>query len=147
MKNKAYVGTEVHWAQSQTGIVRLLNQRGIREIRFTNLEQKFALEFRATDGLPQPISVRIVVPIAYRGDSDEKRGKELNRLHRVLFYHLKAKFVAIDNDLTEFMEEFMSHLVVTDKSGNSSTMAQVLLPQYTRSLESGEQKEFKLLAD
>src|SRR4051812_16121110 len=102
MKNSAYAGTSVHWSQSQTGIVRLLNQRGIHEIRFTNLKEQFVLEFRATKDMPQAVAIRIAVPILYSGDNEDKRGKLLNRLHRVLFYHLKAKFVAIDNELTEF---------------------------------------------
>ena len=43
------------------------------------------------------------------------------------------------------MEEFMPHLVIMDKQGNSTTMGQALLPQYKQGIESGEQKEFKLL--
>jgi len=63
----------------------------------------------------------------------------------VLFYHIKAKFVAIESGLAEFMEEFMPHLIVMDKNGNSTTMGTVLIPQYKKNLESGEQKDFKLL--
>ena len=68
-------------------------------------------------------------------------------MHRVLFYHLKAKFVAIDSGLTEFMEEFMPHLIVMDKKGNSTTMGQVLLPKYKESIENGKQQDFKLLGE
>lgn len=146
MKNLAYKGTSVNWAKSQTAIVKLLISRGIYESRFTNLTDKFALEFRVTEGGKKPIAVRILVPFA-TFDSEKKREQELNRLHRVLFYHLKAKFTAIESGLTEFMEEFMPHLVIMDRNGNSTTMAQTLLPQYTQSLESGEQKEFRLLGD
>jgi len=65
-------------------------------------------------------------------------------MHRVLFHHLKAKFTAIECGLTEFMEEFMPHLIIMDKNGNSTTMGQTLLPQYKESLESGKQKPFLL---
>jgi len=144
--NKAYKGTKVNWAKSQTAIVKMLNQRKIYQTRFTNLEDKFAIEFSVNlPELEKPVSVRILVPIDYNGDDEKKRTQELNILHRVLFFHLKAKFVAIDSGLTEFMEEFMPHLIVMDKNGNSTTVGQVMLPQYKKSLESGEQKEFKLL--
>lgn len=142
----AYKTTTVNWAKSQTAIVKLLNARGIYQTRFTNLEKKFAVEFMVPQ-TPKPIGVRVVVPLQYDGDNEEKRQKDLNRLHRVLFYHLKAKFVAIDSGLTEFMEEFMPHLIIMDAKGNSTTLGQAILPQYTQALESGEQKDFKLLGD
>lgn len=141
----AYKNTQVNWARSQTAIIKLLAVRDIRESRFTNLEDRFALEFRVVEGgVSKPVSIRIVVPFQTQSN-DKKREQELNRLHRVLFYHLKAKFTAIESGLTEFMEEFMPHLVIMDKHGNSTTMGQALLPQYKNSIESGEQKEFKLL--
>ena len=148
MKNKAYKNTSVNYAKSQTAVVKLLNSRGIYESRFTNLTDRFALEFRVVEnGIERPLAVRIVIPIQYKGEDEKNRTQEINALHRVLFYHLKSKFVAIDAGVTEFMEEFMSHLVIMDKNGTSSTMGQVLLPQYKKAVESGEQKEFKLLDD
>lgn len=151
---KTYQGTTVNWSKSQVAITKLLNDQGIFETRFTNLEDKFALEFKVKEGkkvilgvgLEKGIAVRIVVP--FEGFTDTKRREaELSRLHRVLFYHLKAKFVAIENGVTEFMEEFMPHLVIMDKNGTSTTMAQALLPQYRKSIDSGEQKDFNLLGD
>ena len=147
MKNYAYKGTVVNWAKSQTAIVKMLTQRGICQTRFTNLQDKFAIEFIAPEGGTKPVGVRILVPIQYKGQDEKKREQDLNRLHRVLFYHLKAKFVAIDSGLTEFMEEFMPHLIIMDKRGNSTTLGQAMLPQYRDSLESGEQKDFKLLGE
>ena len=151
---KSYKKTSVNWAKSQTGIVKLLNQNNIYESRFTNLENKFALEFRKMEkqnnkevgGFIKPIGVRVIVPFHTKKD-DIKHEQEMNYLHRVLFYHLKSKFIAIDSGLTEFSEEFMPHLIIMDKNGNSTTMGQALLPQYNDALESGEQKEFKLLDD
>jgi len=148
MKNYAYKGTKVNWAKSQTAIVKLLNDRGIYQTRFTNLEDKFAVEFVANlEGVEKPVGVRILVPVRYKGDDEKMRGQELNILHRILFYHLKAKFVAIDNNLTEFMEEFMPHLIVMDKNGNSTTLGQTILPQYNKQLEEGKSKDFKLLPE
>ena len=145
---KPYKNTKVHWARSQTAIIKLLNARGIFQTRFTNLENKFAIEFMAqVKEEEKPVGVRILVPIQYKGDDEKQREQELNVLHRVLFYHLKAKFVAIESDLTEFMEEFMPHLIIMDKSGNSTTLGQAILPQYKENLESGKQKDFRLLEE
>lgn len=143
----AYKSTDVHWSRSQTMIHKMLNELGVYDVRFTNLKDKFALEFLITLEEGKPRAVRIVVPITYRGDDEEKRQKELNTLHRILVAHLKAKFIAIGKGLTEFEQEFMSHLVITDKFGNSRTMGEALLPQYRENLESGENKDFKLLGD
>lgn len=151
---KSYQGTKVNWAKSQTQIVKELNHRDIFESRFTNLEDKFVLEFRVKEtkklilgiGQAKGITVRIVVPFQSSPDP-KKRESELNRLHRILLNHIKAKFVAIENGVTEFMEEFMPHLVIMNKAGDSTTMGQALLPQYKKSIESGEQKDFNLLGD
>lgn len=145
---QAYSATSVHWSRSQPQIVKMLNDRQIYSTRFTNMTDRFAMEFIATvPGQEKPIAVRIIIPLKHTKDDDKRRENELNRLHRVLFHHLKAKFVSIDSGLTEFMEEFMPHLIVTDNKGNSTTMGAVLLPQYKKNLESGENKEFKLLSD
>lgn len=145
---RPYRNTKVNWARSQAAILKLLNSRGIFQTRFTNLEHKFAVEFLAQiKENEKPVGVRILVPIQYKGEDEKKREQELNVLHRVLFYHLKAKFTAIESNLTEFMEEFMPHLIIMDKSGNSTTLGQAILPQYKESLESGKQKDFKLLEE
>ena len=152
--SQSYKGTTVNWAKSQTQIVKLLNQWGIYESRFTNLQDRFVLEFRVTTdikklafkiGVEKGLMVRIIVPFTNHKNDEKTREKELNRLHRVLLYHIKAKFVAIESGVTEFMEEFMPHLVIMDKSGNSTTLGQSLLPQYKKALDSGEQPEIKLL--
>jgi len=139
---KAYRGTKIVWAKTQTKIVKLLNSKKIFETRFTNLQDKFVLEFRVTDK-EKPIAIRIIVPLKTQS-TENKQQQELNQMHRVLFHHLKAKFIAIECGLTEFMEEFMPHLIIMDKNGNSTTMGQTLLPQYKESLESGKQKPFLL---
>lgn len=144
----AYNGTDVHWAKSQSQIYKMLNELGIYDIRFTNLKDKFALEFLIQISQDEkPRAVRIVSPLKYSGDDENKRTKELNITHRILLAHIKAKFVAIGCGLTEFEQEFMAHLLITDKSGNSRTMGEALLPQYRQSIESGENKDFKLLGD
>ena len=95
----------------------------------------------------KPRAVRIVVPLRARIEDDKQRERELNRIHRVLLNHLKGKFVAIASGLSEFAEEFMPHLVITDKHGNSRTMGEALLPDYRKAIDSGENPDFKLLGD
>lgn len=141
--SKTYSNTSVNWMRSQGEIIKMLTARGVYQTRFTNIESKFVMEFLAPQPHGKPVGVRIIVPI--QGHKDEKkREKELNRMHRVLFYHLKAKFVAIDSGLTEFSEEFMPHLIITDKNGNSSTMGEHLLPQYKEKHDSDDHKPFLL---
>jgi hypothetical protein len=141
---EAYRGTDVHWSKSQTEIYKMLNELGIYDIRFTNLKEKFVLEFLITviDG-EKPRAVRITSHLKELAD-ENKRTRELNIVHRMLVAHIKAKFLAIGRGLTEFEQEFMAHLVITDKSGNSRTIGEALLPQYRDNLESGDNKDFRL---
>ncbi|SRR6266436_888214 len=143
---RAYTGTDVHWSKSQGHIHQMLNQLGIFDVRFTNVKDRFMLEFlvQLEDG-GKPRAVRIVSPLKDTGDSEERRTKELNIVHRMLVAHIKSKFVAIGRGLTEFEQEFMAHLVITDKNGNSRTMGEALLPQYRESIETGKNQEFKML--
>ena len=145
---RAYKNTSVNWAKTQAGIYKMLGEIGIFEIRFTNLRDKFVLEFlvQIVEG-EKPRAVRILVPLAYTGEDEGKRQKELNIVHRILFNHLKAKFIAIASGLTEFEQEFMAHLLIKDKSGNPTTMGDMLLPQYKESIESGKNGDIKLLED
>lgn len=142
----AYKGTIINWAKTQAEIYKKLGEMGIYEIRFTNLRDKFALEFLVTvvEGT-KPRAVRIVIPLQYTGEQEEKRTKELNLVHRILLNHLKAKFLAIANGLTEFEQEFMAHLVINDKNGNSRTMGEMLLPEYKKQIDDGRGGNFNLL--
>ena len=142
----AYRNTSVSWAKSQTELQKKLNELGIYNIRFTNMKDKFALEFivEINEG-EKPRAVRIIVPIKNADKDERQREQELNTTHRILLSHLKAKFVAIHGGITEFEKEFMAHLVITDKQGNSTTMGEALLPEYQKTIESGENPDFKLL--
>lgn len=142
----AYKSTDVHWSKTQSQIYKLLGELDIYEIRFTNLKDKFVLEFLVQiSNEEKPRAIRIIVPVKHSTSDESRRQKELNSIHRILFHHLKAKFVAVAAGLTEFEQEFMAHLVILDKNGNSQTMGEMLLPKYRESIESGENPEFKLL--
>ena len=143
---KAYKTTDVYWGKSQSQIMVMLEQVGIDQIRFTSLPDRFVLEFMAKlDERSIPKAVRIIIPLRTKKEENpDKRNKELNIIHRILLQHLKAKFVAIGNGLTEFEQEFMSHLVITDKGGRSTTMGEMLLPQYEKNLEDKTTPRFLL---
>ena len=145
---RAYKTTQVNWARTQAEIYKILGDLGIYEVRFTNVRNKFVLEFLVQlEKEQKPRAVRIIVPIQYKGENEEKRKRELNIVHRILFYHLKAKFVAVQSGLTEFEEEFMAHLLITDQHGNSKTIGEAMLPQYRKAIEDGKGQDFKLLPE
>jgi hypothetical protein len=142
---KSYHTTDVYWGKSQSQIMTMLGQVGIDQIRFTSLPDRFVLEFMAKfDEKSIPKAVRIVIPLRTDKENIEKRNKELNIVHRILLNHLKAKFVAIGNGLTEFEQEFMAHLVITDKSGKTMTMGEMILPQYEKNLQDKTMPQFLL---
>src|SRR5574343_283835 len=94
----AYKSTQVNWAKSQQSIMKILGDVGIEQIRFTNLPDRHVLEFVAKEDNKIPKGVRIVTPLVSKvSDNPDKRNKELNVIHRILFNHLKAKFIAISS--------------------------------------------------
>lgn len=143
---QAYRSTDVYWSKSQGQIMKMLGEVGIEEIRFTSLSDRFILEFMARiDERSIPKAVRIIIPLrTTKSDNPEKRNKELNIIHRILLQHLKAKFIAIGSGLAEFESEFMAHLVITDKAGKSTTMGEMLLPQYEENLQDNTMPKFLL---
>jgi hypothetical protein len=137
MKN-AYRSTDVYWGKSQQAIMKILQEIGIEQIRFTSMPDRHILEFVVADEGRIPKGVRVVTPLKSKSsDTTEKKNQELNIIHRILFNHLKAKFLAIARGLTEFEQEFMAHLIITDKNGKSTTLGEQMLPQYEKHIEGG----------
>lgn len=144
---KAYRKTTVPWGKSQADITKLLTKNDIHDVRFTFLNSRNELicEFNypcKIEGKAVNAGVRIVVPIPQTKDPEQSK----NQIHRALFHYLKTKFEALEFGLVEFIQEFMPHLIVYDKNGNTSTMYQIIKPQYSRGLLTGEQGDIKMLA-
>jgi len=137
MKN-AYKYTSVYWAKSQSDIMKMLGQIGVEQIRFTSMPDRFVLEFVMQEEGKIPMGVRIVTPLRSKSGDETKRNKELNTVHRILLNHLKAKFLAVSEELTEFEQEFMAHLIVKGKDGRDTTIGEQLLPQYHKHIEGGQ---------
>ena len=131
MKQKlnSYKNTAVNWAKSQAQIGKLLDKVGIKDVRFTFMQsqQSVICEFNyptEVDKKAVNIGVRIIVRLPDYSDEDKAK----NQCHRALFYYLKSKFEALDFGLVEFVQEFMPHLIVYDKKGNTSTLYQTIAP-------------------
>lgn len=129
-RTRAYEGTNVNFAVSQSQINKLLNAHEIQDIQYTTISydtatasgltmekgtQAIMLVFqkhvKMPDGQSGNIPVRVVVP--------NVPPERLNQYYRLLFWYVKSKFEAIDSGLVEFAEEFMAHLQIADKSGVS----------------------------
>lgn len=147
-KLNSYKNTSVNWAKSQAQIGKLLDQVGVKDVRFTFMQsqQSIICEFNypsELEGKPVTIGVRIVTKLKESNNEEQEK----NRVHRILFNKLKSRFLEIQEDTEEFVKVFMADLVVFDKKGNSSTMAQLVLPQYNKGLITGEQKEILMLGN
>ena len=86
----------------------------------------------------------MIVPLWAQSADEHQRERDINGLHQVLFHHLQSKFVAIAAGLSDFDEEFMPHLVVTDNHGKSRTLGEALLPEYRQAIDSGDKPDFQL---
>jgi len=141
-------GTDIHWSKSQREISKELTALGISDIRFRKQRNRLVLEFSVP--LPDhetPRAVRMSVPLRVQMEEEKKWERDINRLHRVLFHHLKSKFVAIAAGFSDFDEEFMPYLVVTDKRGTCRTLGEALLPDYRKAIASGNSPDFQCLED
>ena len=147
-KLNSYKNTSVNWAKSQAQIGKLLDQVGVRDVRFTFMQsqQSIICEFNypsELEGKAVTMGVRIVTKLKESKDEEQEK----NRVHRILFNKLKSRFLEIQEDTQEFVRVFMADLIVFDKKGNSTTMAQVILPQYNKGLITGEQKDILMIGN
>ena len=145
---RAYKQTSVHWGKSQANIGKLLEKHGVHDTRFTFLQSRSELicEFNyptTLEGKDVSLGVRILLPIPQAKNQEQAK----NQIHRALFYYLKSKFEALSFGLVEFVQEFMPHLIIFDKSGNSKTLYQIISPQYSKAVITGTQGEIKMLPD
>ncbi len=144
----AYKATSVQWGKSQADISKLMTKQGIQDTRFTFAQSKNQLicEFNypiIIAKVEKPVGVRIVLPIPITHDLEKAK----NQIHRALFYYLKTKFEALNFGLVEFTQEFMAHLVITNKQGQSTTLFQAVMPQFNKGLVNGEQGDIKMLPE
>ena len=123
----------------------MMNEIGINDVRITQVGNDFMLEFMAKmRHNEQPRLVRINIPFTPELEDTEKQKKrKKNVLFRVLFYHLKDKFVAISRGLREFEEEFLPDLVV-QHNGKQERLGDILVPKYKKMLQKGSVAIFRI---
>ena len=156
---KSYKNTSVNYMQSQAKIGQLLEDRGIKETRFTNISNKTAklaglemekestaimLEFfqpkQLADGLKGTIPIRIIIPNI--PDDEKKR----NQAYRIFYWYLKTKFEAVDTGLVEFEQEFMPHIAL-GKGSFTQNVWNVFKKKMLPSIMSGKSADVNLLTE
>ena len=145
---KAYTGTRVDYGYTQRQITKMLEAIGIDKIRITQEGNDFALEFFAQLRKGEaPRKVKINVPFTPElEDTYQAKQHKKDVLFRVLFHHLKDKFVAINRGLKEFEEEFLSDLMI-NHNGREVRLGDVLVPKYKKMLEKGDVAVFRIEAE
>jgi hypothetical protein len=155
---KSYRDTSVPWGTTQGQIVKMLSDRDINDVQFTNISKETAersglsledgtiaiiLVFQKLvqlpDGTSGMIPVRIMVPNVYTDN------RSLNQYYRLLYWYLKSKFEAIDTGLVEFAEEFMAHLQIGDNRGGFGRLWDKFKGGYYKAIGSGTMPESNLL--
>ena len=117
----------------------MLNDIGIHDIRITNENDDYSLEFMVKlkhNEFARKVRINIPFTTELR-DTIRKKEQRKRVLFRILFYHLKDKFVAISNGLKEFEEEFLSDLVVI-ADGKERRLGDIIVPQYKHQLKTNK---------
>lgn len=136
---KAYKQTKVDYSLTQGKIVDMLNELNITNVRITQQGTDYSVEFLVRLQPNESFrKVRINVPFTSElGESISKQHKHKNQIFRVLYYHLKDKFVAVQNGLKEFEEEFLADLVIIS-NGKEQRLGDVIVPHYKSQLKEGK---------
>ena len=142
---KAYTTTRLEFGQTQQQITTMLEEIGITKIRISKVGNDYQLEFIAKLRHNEASRmVRINIPYTPElEDTEKQKQHKQDVLFRVLFYHLKDKFVALNRGLKEFAEEFLADLVV-EVGGKQQRLGDVLVPKYKEMLKAGNMAIFKI---
>jgi len=154
---KNFKNTTIDWGRTQGDIIKLLEIRGIKETRFTNISYETAtragilmeedtgaimLEFMKPitldGGVGGILPIKIIIPNI---PNDEKLRKQA---YRIFWHYLKNKFIGIDSGLIEFEQEFMPHIAI-GKGGGAGTMWQAFKQKMLPKIISGENSNINLL--
>jgi len=155
---KNFKNTAIDWGRTQGDIIKLLEVRGIKETRFTNIGYETAvkagiimeknnsaimLEFMKPitldGGVGGILPIRIIIPNI---PNDEKLRKQA---YRIFWHYLKNKFIGIDSGLIEFEQEFMPHIAI-GKGGGAGTMWQAFKQKMLPNIISGADSDIALLS-
>lgn len=145
--DKAYTLTKVDYSYTQNQISKMLESIGIDKIRLTQEGNDFSLEFlvqlRRNEAKRK---IKINVPYTPElEDTQKTKEQKKNVLFRVLYHHLKSRFVAVNRGLREFEEEFLPDLVIVH-NGEEARLGDVLVPRYKKMLKNDKVAVFKIEA-
>ena len=140
MTRTAYADTNVAVWRSQEQIRNLLSKLNVVGVRSTFFSGVGMLEFvRNTKGGTR-LPYRIVVTPKVNKDT-QNPVKELDRAERqvwrVVYWWLKAKVEALDFGLVEFEQEFLPYMMLQDRQGHESTVAQAFFESMAGRLAAG----------
>lgn len=133
---KAYKTTKLDASYTQGKITEMLQEIGITNIRVTQQGTDYTFEFLAKlQRGDAPRKVRINIPLVPElGEKERKLQRRKDAMFRILYYHLKDKFVAVSNGVKEFEEEFLADLVVV-ANGKEVRLGDMIVPQYKKQLK------------
>ena len=146
MSKPAYKSTKVPVRHSQADIEAMLKKNGVEAVRFTSLPSGAILEFakripNSEDFIGYRINVRPKLKPDVRDPVNELNKAE-RQIWRVLYWHLKAKFEAISFGLTEFEEDFLPYMLITDSEGRTASASQLFFEHMARRLPAGPDEPF-----
>ena len=140
-----YSGTEVDPGRSKMQIEKLLRQYGVDGVSWTEVwsQNRAELRFVLEDDKKRPIMVRLQPPpfavkrkmwVAEKGRYDQVDAPNWAQSYRLLYNYLKAKLESVAYGLRDIEEEFLSDIVIHDKTGRETTVGEMV----GRQIESGE---------
>jgi len=135
----AYLKTKVSHYRTQEVITKLLENRGITEIRFTQSIDQIMLEFNyphQVDNKELKLGVRFVLKLP-ESNGEKERQQIRNQYFRALFYVLKSKLEAVEFGIREFGQEFLGDLVYQLPNGKTATVSEIIAPQIEKSMIDG----------
>lgn len=119
---RKFEGTSIDWMRTQAQLMNFLAKEGIKNTRFTNLEDGVVLEFIAYEKNSQkPIPIRMKIPLP------KNDNREVNRVYRVFFWYLTNKFEAVRSGIVEeITREFLPFIAYKTRNGVDTTLYEAL---------------------
>lgn len=133
---KAYGSTHINSGTSQQKIIEMLEKLGITEVQITKMGSDYSVQFIVKlrhDESPRKVRINVPIDVNIDEKMDEERRTDI--VFRVLYWHLKNRFVTIQNGLQEFDSEFLGDIVIVHE-GKEMRVADILVPRIREQLKS-----------
>ena len=142
---KAYRYTHLEAGETQAKITDMLNELGISDVRITQSGTDWTAEFIVKMRHDEaPRKIRINLPFDKNLGEDYKwQKKRKDAIFRVLYWHLRSRFISVQNGLKELENEFLDDLVVMHK-GQEMRLGDILVPKYKEMLKHSQVAVFSI---